>query len=441
MQKILCLTLGLLGAACSAPPHTPGQGPHIVVVSIDSLRPDHMSLYGYDRQTTPVLEKLAKHAVIYDAAFAAHTRSGPAHASIMSGLYPQTHGALRHSHQMRRNVQTLAQILKQRGYRTGGFVSAYPLPRRFMNLQQGFDVYDDGLDPKHGTRRGDQTLAVAQTWLSHNTAATPTFLFLHLQEPSAPYAAPGAHGLNFLEDGRTRYHMPMKIDRRRLSDGNAQVGEIEEYIARYDAEIAYTDSIVGHLWDTLRQLGYWDNTVLVLLSAHGETLNERRWMFDHGARVYEEQIRVPLIIRLPSDEHTGKHVRSWVHHVDVYPTILDFLGLRVPNELPGRSLIRPIQDDEPRSGRPVYSLARPNPDSVPEASGHLTKDGVVTSVRQYPWKLISYPTRGGGEYQQLFNLSEDPGELKNVSENFPSVLKGLSERLSAWWKSAIPKAQ
>lgn len=436
-RRLLCLFVlfsSSLFLNCAAPPAVPGEGPHVVIITVDSLRPDHMGIYGYERETTPNLGRLARHAVVYENAFAAHTRTGPSHATILSGLYPQTHGAVRDSHQMRQSARTLTSVLKDRGYRTGGFISSYPLPRRFMNLDQAFDTYDDRVDSSEGVRRDEQALEPALRWLERNQEGTPTFLFLQLSAPTQPYHAPGAHGLRFLDDARTQYRMPERPERKRLSNGKINPGEVEEYVARYDAEIAYMDATVEKLWKHLRELGYWDNTLFLLVGSHGETLEERRWKFDHGGRVYEEQISIPLLIRMPGDEHTGKRVDSMAHHIDVYPTVLDFLGIRSPEERRGRSLLRPMSNDESGIERPLFSLARPNPKTVPEIQERLAADGLVTSVRQYPWKLIAYPTLRGGEYRQLFNLRDDPRELKDLAETYPQVVRDLSERLNGWWE-------
>ncbi|MGZ6970779.1 MAG: sulfatase, partial [Thermoanaerobaculia bacterium] len=315
------LSLLLVLAACAKTGEKTGakaadasrsRGASVVLVSIDTLRSDHLPLYGARGLETPTLDGIAADGIVFERAYSPCPLTLPAHASILTGLDPATHG-------VRNNVgytldaarhPTLATLLKARGYRTGGAVSAFVL-RGATGLASSFDFYDDLIDaPADASaagavqRAGPETMRRALAWLD-GLAAGPFFLFVHLYEPHTPYDPP--------EPFRSRS------------------------ASAYDGEIAFADSIVGTLVADLRRLGLYDGTLLVVLSDHGEGLGDHGEQ-EHGILLYREALQVPLIVKLPGSHRRGTRVAEPVGLVDVLPTLAGELGLAPPPGLPGIDL-------------------------------------------------------------------------------------------------------
>jgi arylsulfatase A-like enzyme len=407
---------------------------HVVLISVDTLRLDHLTPYGYDRNTSPNVDALARKGVLFEAAFAAHSNTAPSHASILTGLHPPSHGIVRNRYRLKAKIRTLAQILEEQGFATAAFVSSHTLHKNHTSLDRGFAVYEHA-----ETLRvpADDTFGRAAEWLEAQAQAEqPVFLFLHYYDPHFPYDAPDPFAGRFLSGGGEGYRFDPKEALRRVRSGEVVGGEAEELIARYDDEIAYADHYVGRLVETLKTLGYWDEALVIFVSDHGETLTERVHPFDHGGRAYEEQIRVPLILRFPGNRFESRRIATPAHHVDIMPTVLDWLGLALPEGVEGRSLmpwidppwLRPPPADATRE---LVSLARPTPGRTPEVRGAQVREGLIAALRGPRWKLISYPARKGFAYQ-LFDLVDDPGERTDLIDANPSLAEAMAGRLQHW---------
>lgn len=318
LDRILTALIILLASACGRPRASetprPGRsaGAPVVLVSIDTLRSDHLPIYGARGLETPALDGIASDGVVFDRAYSPCPLTLPAHASILTGLDPAAHG-------VRNNIgytldaarhPTLATLLKARGYRTGGAVSAFVL-RGATGLSSAFDFYDDRIDaPRDASaagavqRAGPETMRRALAWLDRITAG-PFFLFVHLYEPHTPYNPP--------EPFRSRS------------------------ASAYDGEIAFADSIVGTLVADLKRRGLYDGTLLVVLSDHGEGLGDHGEK-EHGILLYREALQVPLIVKLPGSRRRGTRVTEPVGLVDVLPTLAGELGLTPPPDPAGMDL-------------------------------------------------------------------------------------------------------
>ena len=429
--------------------------PDVVIISVDTLRRDHLSLYGYGRETDPSLVRLATDALVFDNAVAAHTNTGPSHASMMTGRYPPSHGVLRNRYHLRAGVSTLAEVLRRRGYQTAAVVSSVMLSDRLTGLGRGFDAY---LECAAGVsdRQAEETWAVLERLLPSLDSGRPLFLFVHFFDPHYPYRAPEPYSRAFLPPGKPGFRFPENAELARLRAGGALDGELDEYVARYDGEILYADHHVGLVLERLRTLGRYEDALLVVLSDHGETLAERPFVFDHGARAYDEQIRIPLIVHLPRAKCGGLRTSVPAHHVDLVPTVLEVLGLPVPGTIEGVSLLRELEVDpgarsadadgcsartyrggqrDPRgtheTRRPLVSFARPDARRVSHIVEPVVDRGLVASLRLWPWKLISYPVVDG-RYEALFSLVEDRGELHNVANEHPERVRAMAETLQPW---------
>jgi choline-sulfatase len=301
----------------------------VIIISIDTLRSDRLPAYGYQGVETPALDALARESVLFERAYSHVPLTLPSHASLLTGVLPTRHG-------VRDNIgyrldaakfTPLQEVLRQGGYATGAAVSAYVL-RAETGMDKGFDLYESGIDVKpsealgRSQRSGGETARRALDWVK-TVEGKPFFLFLHLYEPHTPYEPP--------EPFASRYQ-----DRP------------------YDGEIAAVDAVVGSFFDELRQLGVYDEAVIVLTSDHGEGLGvhgER----EHGIFLYRESLQVPLLVKLPGARRGGSRVAAPVQLVDVMPTLLSLTGRKPPAKEPldGTSLFEVEREGAPQ--RALYA--------------------------------------------------------------------------------------
>jgi tetratricopeptide (TPR) repeat protein len=325
----LLLALALLGACRRESPPAPQSafpGAPVILISIDTLRADHLPAWGYDAVRTPNIDALRADAVLFRNAYSQVPLTLPSHTSILTGLLPADHG-------VRDNVgyrftstagATLPQALQQQGYATGASVSAYVL-RGSTGLAPLFEWYDDPIafaprgDLGSIQRPGAETVASARSWIAARGNA-PFFFMLHLFEPHTPYDAP--------EPYRSATAEP------------------------YDAEIAHADAILGTFLDGLRQQGIYDRAIIILLSDHGEGLGEHGER-EHGIFVYREAIHVPLLIKLPKNAGAGGVVETPAALVDVFPTVLSLTGAQPRTGLAGVALLGPAA--KPLPPRRIFS--------------------------------------------------------------------------------------
>lgn len=435
-MRILVALIAVVVSACGAEPKPPSEPVNLVILSIDTLRPDHLGVYGYRHDTSPNLDRFARQCVVFDQAITVHVATGPAHGTILTGLYPGSHGIQRNGMRLKPDVETLAETLADRGLATGAFISSWTMERH-TGLDRGFATYDDELDgPGAGARRtGTLTTKAALTWLRSQVAAEREFfLFLHIFEPHWPYDPPAQDALRFLRGQYelTTISQPTHIDRLASTNPLSYL-EQQEYLARYDGEIVVADRLFEDLLDGLNELGVAHNTAVMVLSDHGETLFEREWTMDHGTRPYEEQARVPMMLHIPGDRSSGLRVVDQVSLLDVVPTLLDVFGFDPPDGLEGRSLL-PLARGEVTTNppRPAFITARSVPERVPHINAPLTSRGLVRAVRLPDVKLIEYPTSKGGWSPELFVLSDDPGERENLAESSNDTSLFLRQELERW---------
>jgi len=362
----------------------PVSGP-IVIISVDALRADHLPVYGYPDVRTPAIDALAADGVVFERAFSHSPQTLPAHASLLSGRLPFETGVRDNAGFVVRSAERLAaEILTDRGYATGAVVSSFVL-RKETGISQGFAFFDGEMpgssDLASGPvqRDGSDSEAVAEKWL-RSIGTSRAFLFLHLNEPHAPYAAPS----RFAE------------------------------FAPYDAEIAYADEIIGRFVKYLKAHQLYDQSTIILVSDHGEGLGDHGER-EHGLFVYDEALRVPLIVKQAAGEGAGRRVSDPVQHIDLVPTILDLAKAPVPGNLRGRSL-KPLLD----------------------GTGHLS-DRVIYSeslfgLYRFGWSGLTSVTDGRYRYvraprEELYDLQQDPGERSNVAGRETQRVRKLGEAL------------
>lgn len=306
----------LIGCGGTEAPSVTGMP--VVLISIDTLRSDRLPAYGYRGVETPAIDRLRRDAILFERAYSPMPLTLPAHTSILTGLLPPEHG-VRDNIGYRLDsdrVAYLPKLLQEAGYATGAAVSAFVLRGR-TGLDAGFDLYEDAIEFRTGggmgavQRGGDGTVEAAGDWL-RGVADRPFFLFLHLYEPHTPYSPPEPFA--------------------------------SRYASAYDGEIAAADEVVGTLLDELRRLGVYDRALVILLSDHGEGLDDHGER-EHGVLLYREALQVPLLLKLPGARRAGDTVAAPAQLTDVMPTVLELLEMEVPEAIRGKSLLD-LADDE-----------------------------------------------------------------------------------------------
>ena len=363
-------------------------GLDVLLITIDTLRADALGCYGNTSVETPWIDRLAAGGVRFDQVHAQNVVTLPSHANILSGRYPLEHGVRDNSgFRFPAGVETLATILKRAGYATGAFVSAFPLDSRF-GLDRGFDVYDDRLgDPEARAaflmpeRAGPRTVEEARKWRAAQGTAR-TFTWIHLYEPHFPYVPP--------EPFASRYAA-----------------------SPYHGEVAYTDSLLGPVLEPLLRAGKDGRTLVVLTSDHGEGLGEHGEK-THGIFAYDTTLRVPLVLYAPR-LFEPRAPRERVRHVDILPTVLDALGLEVPKDATGRSLLALA------SGRG----AAPAPSYFEALSSSVNRGWApLTGLARDRFKYIDLPI------PELYDLEADPHETKNIAATETRTLEEIRAQLA-----------
>ena len=383
MRRILAAVaiLALLGVGVSFLMGRAGFAPfgrartHLLLISLDTVRADALGSYGYAKAQTPRLDALAAQGLRFEQATTVAPLTLPAHSSLLTGTFPASHGVRDNGGFYLGDEQvTLAEVLRGEGYRTGAFVGAFVLDSRW-GTNQGFDRYFDEFDlseMKGGgmasvQRKGDEVIAEALRWLGEESDA-PFFGWVHLYDPHTPYEAPEPYRSRF---PRTRS-------------------------GAYDAEIAWTDELVGRLLDGLAELGHLEDTLVVVLGDHGEALGEHKEL-DHGFFIYDEVVQIPLMIAGPGVP--SRVVPDQVRIVDVMPTALELLHVEAPASVQGTSLV-------PLSRGEELELLALSETWYPKYHYGWSE---LTAVRNGRYKFIQAPRR------ELYDLVEDPGELENLA--------------------------
>lgn len=305
------------------------NGANLILISIDTLRPDHLSAYGYHRETSPNMDALAHNGVRFDSAISASHWTAPSHATMLTGLHPEEHGVIGPGAPARLGAEatTLAERLSEQGYQTGAFTGSH-FVTSLLGMDQGFDRWWEQ------TGDCEPAVNVAQSWLKEQKE--PFFLFFHTYQTHGPYDPPAPYDSQYVDYGLT----PERGERLRsaLHLGAPTAEELSDLIGLYDGDIRASDDCIAKLMKTLEDEGVDSNTLVVLTSDHGEAFLEHG-SFGHG-HLYPELLAVPLIISHPLIPAVAERsVSSTTGAVDLVPTIIDILGLPFDETLKGRSLV------------------------------------------------------------------------------------------------------
>lgn len=371
--------------------------PNVIIYLVDTLRADHLGLYGYYRETSPVLDRWATGSVVFERAYTPCSWTKPSVISLLSGLDPVSHGAEDRLDVIPPGVRMLAERLRSLGYSTFGAVTnPNVLPQ--WGFDRGFDVYDDLDSAGHATRADTVSDHVAAN-MEELARRQPFFLYLHVLDPHAPYEP--------LAPFDTRF------PRSPAFPANMSIGH-------YDGEVAFVDSQFGRILDSLRTHGLDADTMTIFVADHGEELMDHGG-FGHGDDLFEEVLRIPLVIRFPEGLHAGTRVRARVSLSDVVPTVMSVIGESPPSDVDGRDLTELLQSTQPGwADRQVFlSLRTTGPRS------HLVR-GVLSGPHKYLRRLRPNPS------ESLFDIEQDPAETEDLASEHPDVRLRLAASLDAY---------
>jgi arylsulfatase A-like enzyme len=387
----------------------------VVLVSIDTLRPDHLGCYGYAKPTSPNIDRFREEAVLLRSVIAQTPSTLASHASMLTSLRLQHHGASVAAHSaLKPGVRTLTELLRGAGFATASFNGGGQL-HKVWGLDRGFDVYESATDDSTALV-GEDTLALQVTkagaWLDQ-VGDRPFFLFIHTYEVHHPYT-PSPERLHHMEAGYSG-DLPDRISIRlleKINSGQRRLGpgDLAHIVAAYDAEIASADAAFGTLLQRLRSRGRYDSTLIVLTSDHGEAFGERGKVGWHGDELYDEQVRIPLVIKLPGARLAGTTIESQVREIDLAPTLLSVLGYPVPPEFSGTTI----------------DLAGGAPDHPPWAMAGIDGSPRMAAVRTRRWKWYD---------GRLYDLEHDPHETRDIAARHPDIERSLEGRLVAVLRS------
>jgi arylsulfatase A-like enzyme len=422
----------------------PGQGaatapPNILLLTVDTLRPDHLGCLGYARPTSPHIDALAQRGVIFRQAITAAGRTVQSFPSILTGVYPTVH-RLRHEGQNTGVLEgrlTLTRVLRDHGY------DAFAVTQGLnVGLHRDFNLYDpDVYLDQQGKKiylpsRDDRDASLrAVHWLRGRKDATkPFFIWMRYDAPHWPYEAPPPFAEKFDPDykGPHTFNAGQRPEPRR---GDIIFGltrlparEVEHAIAHYDGEVAFSDQAIGDLLQGLKEMGLLDNTIVVVTADHGEGLGEHDYFFEHGAYLYEPVVRVPLIVVAPGRLPAGRVVETVGRTIDIMPTLLDLAGIAIPGGLQGVSLVPWARGETQAAGPLAYcesgrNYFKENPRQFIDGTA-----GKWRMMRSDRYKLIRIP-KDPDPIWEFYDLAADPGETTNVLDQHPAEVAVLKQAL------------
>jgi arylsulfatase A-like enzyme len=434
---------------------------NILLIVIDTLRQDHVSPYGFRKNTTPFLDAFAKEAVQYQNAISQSPWTTPSHAALFTGQYPSKNGVDGRNIHLPSDETTLADVLSRNGYQTAGFINNVYI-RRQTGLGQGFHVYEEFWGRNKGSsillllefieakirprtdKGAAQTNQAVTNWLEHDwNTQNPFFLFVHYMEPHALYGSTKEYLHEFLPSGvsadqarKVNQDPELYIcDRLQMSDSDFEILR-----ALYDSDIRYLDQKIGELLDLFRKQKLMENTIVIVTADHGENFGEHHLM-SHELSVYDTLLKVPLFIRFPNGSNRDSHINTPVQLIDIFPSLLTFLHIDSHGlMLQGSSLLHNSNQDRKES----YSFAEYNNsravDKIRRRFGSglkpnpLYQPKILKTVRSSDWKFV-WGTDGTRE---LYSLIEDPDENFNVFQTKPQEAQQMELVLRKWISSFKP---
>lgn len=430
MPHRLCL-LALL-AGCSSPPEWLGSlgrgeapaadAPNVLVVSLDTLRSDHMGLYGYDKDTAPTLTAIAAEGAWMSRTWSQAPQTDGTHAAMFTGRFASTHGKFTHNERLPETETTFAEHFRAQGYRTWAVATSLKFDPK-SGLSQGFEDWD--LFPECPVvARGDHAMARAGEQMNDEG---PWLGFLHLFDVHAPYTPPEPHRSAFLTgEPAVQPSNTIEFIRRNRRAPNIAPARLRSLVELYDGGIHHADSRMATLWDRVRASNR--DTILIITSDHGEAFSEHRYL-GHSNVLWEEVVRVPWIVWAPGRVTASSRVDAPAQTVDLFPTIAALAGLPPPTAMQGRSFAPVLtgHGDPPPDDRMIVLQEHDRWGVVQEIDGEMWK--LVLRVRKHRRDKLASGEGLDNPKVRLTNLSQDPAESANLAKDRPDIRDALLAQL------------
>ncbi|MBA7522032.1 2,3-bisphosphoglycerate-independent phosphoglycerate mutase [subsurface metagenome] len=369
------------------------KGPNIILISIDALRADHLSCYGYHRNTSPNIDQLARGGVLFKNCLSQATWTLPSHASIFLSQYVWRHKVDNRNKRLVNSFATLAETLRDRNYTTCAFVGGGLLSAKFGFFNQGFEIYDDGIPHRREHYEISSYINKLLSWLE-SVRNRKFFLFIHTYDVHEPYNPPAPY-FDLYTKGRCK-------------------GELDYIMAVYDGGINYVDDQLGKIFEKLNQLGIDNNTIIILTADHGEAFREHDRL-GHGHKPYIEIVHVPLIMKGPGIPR-NRIYETWVQHIDILPTILEILNIPQRKEMQGRSILPLMKIYEIEEDFKTYSFGLVR--NIPQRRFSM-------SLRTKEWTYIM--NQDG--LDELYDRINDPKEQNDIIKKRPLIAQKLKKEL------------
>lgn len=396
-------------------------GHNLLLISIDTLRADHLGAYGYARDTSPWIDAFATESVLFERAYAPVAATWPSLVSMLTSLAPRSSNVRLNGELLEEGIPTLQRVLRENGYATAAF------------LANACEAFTRDLDDRECVADPDVTAHAVQ-WL-RNAPREPWFLWLHYFAPHHEYRPPPAHDLFTRRDQDGPFRGSREwIDRATLGEISMSLADRAQVAGLYDGEVHFADSLAAGVWKTLSQRGLTARTLALVTADHGEELGQHHDYFYHLCSVHEPALRIPLILRLPDGRLAGRRTASIVENVDIAPTLLALLGVAVPRSFEGSSLV-PL-------------LASGDDEGPNRARSEYYRDGSerIVSLRTERWRYVYNPGDTTpfciplGDYydvepEELYDHASDPDEARNVVAEYPGVTAALRAEVESSYHS------
>lgn len=439
-----------------------GEAMHVILYVVDALRPDHLSCYGYPRETSACIDRVARDGVVFENCFTPATWTRPVAASILTGLFPSVHKVQTRMDRFSSSVSRLPELLQEAGFRTAAF-SAIGQVSSETGFDRGFADFGDlfrepsicevrgrSSSPSHGLDRevtvplADDVNRFLLPWLER-WQKDSTFVLAWAVDTHDPYSPPeefDVDGRKYAGDQPLRLYEATEADRDLLVD-------------RYDGEVRYVDHCIGQLVTMLKAQGLYNDTLLIITSDHGDAFYEHGF-YSHGTLPFDELVRVPLILKLPGSRWAGRRIGELTQSIDIFPTVLGLAGVGYePSLVQGQDLLALLEGQREEIHEHVYSETQSLPflnrytsvrsmswkyigTQTPKSSLAHRVSLVRYTIRRQLWrKLLANPAHllrrhGRAEAEMLFCLEDDPGETDNLLRVKPEVAERFREALRTW---------
>ena len=451
MRCLALLALGLLVVGCGAEPD-PAAGPEpprrVFLITVDTLRADHLGWHGYPRDTSPRLDEWVERGTVFDRAIVQWPKTGPSFASMFTSLYPHTTGLINRAAQtIPEDYLALPGWFQEQGFTTAAVISN-PVLSRELGWGRGFDRYEqtwidqttlDAVDELPVEERpmafrrhvwAGRVNELARPLLASLAAEERLFVWLHYTDPHVPYLLQPGNENPFRGDEHDTGDEVVDltgVEGRALGDRR----ELRYYVAQYDANVLVTDRAIGAILDEISGLGMDEESLFVLTADHGEELNEHGVPFEHGPVPYNSSVHVPLAIVGEPWIPAGARVAQPVELIGLFPTLVDLLGEPMPEGFEGGSWLPLLRDPVPGAGDTGDGRAEPDPVAFADAGAYQRH---LRSIQDGEWQLVLRPPNRDRERPtlELYHLPSDPLQLRDVASEFPEVRDRLGRRLSRW---------